>query len=90
MRRLKLNEIDQFKIINPPKKLGSGIFIAARSVLENAGNPGLTLCVWLAAGLISLIGAICFTELGTMIQTEGGTYGKELQLVKAIKNYIFL
>jgi L-type amino acid transporter 5 len=43
-------------------------------VLENAGNPGITLCVWLVSGLISLIGAICFTELGTMIQTDGGTY----------------
>jgi amino acid transporter len=54
--------------------VGSGIFITPSSVLQNAGSPGLSLCIWLFAGLISLIGAICFTELGTFIEKPGGVY----------------
>ncbi len=34
----------------------------------------MALLVWLACGLIALIGALCYTELGTMIQTSGGDY----------------
>ena len=54
--------------------VGSGVFISSKGVLENAGTPGLSLCVWMFSGLISLIGAICFTELGTLITSSGGNY----------------
>ena len=54
--------------------VGSGIFITPSTVLENATTPGLSLIVWIFSGLISLIGAICFTELGTLIQKPGGVY----------------
>lgn len=54
--------------------VGSGIFITPTTVLANAGTVGLSLCVWILAGLISLIGAICFTELGGSIQKPGGVY----------------
>ena len=54
--------------------VGSGVFISSKGVLENAGTPTLSLCVWIFSGLISLIGAICFTELGTLITSSGGNY----------------
>jgi amino acid transporter len=54
--------------------VGSGIFITPSTVLAHVGSPSLSLLVWLFAGLISLIGAICFTELGTLIQKPGGVY----------------
>ena len=54
--------------------VGSGVFISSKGVLENAGSPGLSLGVWLFSGIISLIGAICFTELGTLITSSGGNY----------------
>lgn len=53
---------------------GGGIFITANSVLENAGTPGLSLGVWLFSGLVSLTGAICFSELGTLLPASGGIY----------------
>lgn len=54
--------------------VGSGIFITSKGVLENTGSPGLAIIVWILSGLISLIGAYCYTELGTLIQTSGGDY----------------
>jgi amino acid transporter len=54
--------------------VGSGIFITSTGVLEETKSPGVALIVWTLSGLISLIGAYCYTELGTLIQTSGGDY----------------
>ncbi len=54
--------------------VGSGIFIASKGVLEKSVSPGMALIVWAVSGMISLVGAYCYTELGTLIQTSGGDY----------------
>ncbi len=52
--------------------IGSGIFSSPRSVAKNTGSVGLALTVWAGAGLIAIFGALCYTELGTMIRESGG------------------
>ncbi|RNA36723.1 Y+L amino acid transporter 2 [Brachionus plicatilis] len=54
--------------------IGSGIFITSKGVLENSGSPIVSLLVWTMSGLLTLVGAYCYTELGTLIQTSGGDY----------------
>lgn len=54
--------------------IGSGIFITSKGVLENSGSPFVSLLVWTMSGLLTLVGAYCYTELGTMIQSSGGDY----------------
>jgi len=54
--------------------LGSGIFISPKSTLEHLGSPGAALITWALTGLVTLIQAMCYAELGTMIPKSGGDY----------------
>lgn len=54
--------------------VGVGIFRAPQLVAENTGSVGLFLGAWLAGGLISLIGALCYAELTTAYPNAGGEY----------------
>eukprot|EP00794_Sanderia_malayensis_P018964 gene18964-20870_t len=52
--------------------IGSGIFSSPRSVAKNTGSVGMSLVVWVGSGVIAILGALCFVELGTMIRESGG------------------
>lgn len=54
--------------------IGSGIFIVSADIARNVGSPGWLLVVWLITGLITVIGAISYGELASMMPDVGGQY----------------
>ncbi len=54
--------------------VGSAIFLTPRDVAQALPSPPLFLLVWVAGGVVSLMGAIAFAELGAMFPEAGGQY----------------
>ncbi|HEU4781057.1 MAG TPA: APC family permease [Steroidobacteraceae bacterium] len=54
--------------------VGAGIFRSPAEIAANAGSPTWFFAAWIAGGLISLAGALCFAELATMLPSAGGDY----------------
>ena len=54
--------------------IGSGIFIVSADIARNVGSPGWLLVVWLITGIITMIGALSYGELASMMPQVGGQY----------------
>src|SRR3954468_2693191 len=54
--------------------IGTGVFLKTRVMTCNVGTPGKVLVVWVAAGLLSLAGALTYAELAAMMPRAGGEY----------------
>ncbi|MDQ1613200.1 MAG: basic amino acid/polyamine antiporter, family [Pyrinomonadaceae bacterium] len=54
--------------------IGTGVFLKARVMTCNVGTPGKVVAVWVAAGLLSLAGALTYAELAAMMPRAGGEY----------------
>jgi len=55
--------------------IGSGIFLSPASVLKQSGESlPIAIGVWLVGGVLSLMGALSYAELGGMDPGSGGLY----------------
>ncbi|HJQ19346.1 MAG TPA: amino acid permease [Gemmatimonadaceae bacterium] len=54
--------------------IGSGIFLTPGQVVHRAGSGGVALLAWVAGGILSLLGALTFAELGAARPDSGGLY----------------
>jgi APA family basic amino acid/polyamine antiporter len=54
--------------------IGSGIFLVPSEIAARVGSVELMLAVWIAAGVLSLAGALAYAELGAALPGAGGLY----------------
>jgi APA family basic amino acid/polyamine antiporter len=54
--------------------IGTGVFLKARVMTCNVGSPKWVILAWIAAGLLSLAGALTYAELTAMKPQAAGPY----------------
>jgi APA family basic amino acid/polyamine antiporter len=54
--------------------IGSGIFIVSADIARSVGSPGWLMIVWIITGIITIIGALSYGELASMMPSVGGQY----------------
>src|SRR5256712_9906481 len=54
--------------------IGSGIFIVSAKSSRVLGSGGWLLAAWAIAGLLTMIAALCCSELAAMMPKAGGQY----------------
>jgi amino acid transporter len=54
--------------------IGSGIFRTPSDIADHLGSPGLIILMWAVGGLLSLFGALTYTELVVVFPRSGGLY----------------
>src|ERR1041385_7867285 len=54
--------------------IGSGIFIVPQTMVKLVGSPRMVFVVWVVGGLLSLAGALSYSELAAAMPEAGGEY----------------
>ena len=54
--------------------IGTGVFLKSAVMAQEVGSPALVLAAWVAAGFLSLAGALSYAELGALLPHAGGEY----------------
>jgi amino acid transporter len=45
-----------------------------QAVLRHAGSPAASLMVWAGTGIVSFLGALCYSELALLMPESGSDY----------------
>ena len=67
--------------------IGSGIFIVSADIVRQVQSPGLLLLVWGLSGVITVLGALTFTELAEMFPRAGGQQAQGALCARGTSGY---
>jgi basic amino acid/polyamine antiporter, APA family len=71
--RKSLNLFDS-AAITMGSMIGSGIFIVSADIARNVGSPGWLLVVWAITAVMTVLAAVSYGELASMLPHAGGIY----------------
>ena len=54
--------------------IGSGIFLVPSNMVHNVGSPAVVFAVWIFGGILSLFGALTYSEMAAALPEAGGEY----------------
>ena len=54
--------------------VGSGIFVSPQGIVRACQTAGMSMIMWVAVGVLALLGSLCYVELGLIIPKTGGEY----------------
>lgn len=54
--------------------IGAGIYETAPLIFSTVSSPGMAIGVWAFGGFLSLVGALCYSELAATYPKSGGDY----------------
>lgn len=68
----------------------SSVFISPSNIFSATGSVGGSLIVWLVGGLINMMLALCFAELGTMLPHAGGPYAYVMHTFGPLPGFLIM
>jgi len=54
--------------------IGTGVFTSLGYQVMDIKNGSSILLLWIIGGIVSLLGALCYAEIGTVFPRSGGEY----------------
>ena len=69
--------------------IGTGVFLKTASMAQAVGTPALVLAAWVVAGVVAMLGALCFAELGALLPHVGGEYAYLRAAYGEIPGFLF-
>ncbi len=69
--------------------IGSGIFIVSADIMRQVQAPGLTLMVWVLAGIVTVLGALTYGELAALFPRAGGQYVYLREGISPLFGYLY-
>ena len=70
-RHMRLRSATALVIAN---MIGAGIFTTTGFQAADLRHPGFIFALWVVGGVLALLGALCYAELGAMMPHAGGEY----------------
>lgn len=70
-RKLGLFPVTNIVIAN---MIGTGILVTSGLLMAGLNNPLIMIMLWVAGGIMALLGAMCYGELGAAYPSAGGEY----------------